>query len=76
MIPIEECYWGACIFCGKQTHYRICDADVWHQVCKDCAKSSLTIECAEERYAIVDESFQAEQRRKAAEFKPRKIDRR
>jgi len=72
MIPIEDCYWGACIFCGKQTHYRIQrDYDVWHQVCKGCAESSRTIECAEERYAIIDESFQAEQRLGAEEFKRR-----
>lgn len=77
MIPLEPSYSGKCIFCIKDTGFRIKrDDGMKHQVCKECAESGRTIECAEERYAIIDESFQSEQRRVIAEFRPRKIDKR
>lgn len=63
MIPIESAYWSKCIFCGAHTHYRIKrETGCWQQVCEYCANSSRTIECAKERYAIIEESFQAEER--------------
>lgn len=77
MIQLEPSYWGKCIFCIKPTGFRIKrDDGPSHEVCEPCAQSSKTIECADERYAIILESFEAEQRRVKAEFRPRKIDRR
>src|SRR3569833_2027111 len=50
MIPIEPSYFGTCIFCGDDTHYRIARNDGQkYEVCETCAQSSRTIECAEER---------------------------
>jgi len=63
MIPIEPSYMGKCIFCTKDTHYRIKrETGVWYEVCEACASSSRTVECAMERHAIQLESHLAEQK--------------
>lgn len=70
MIPIESAYWAKCIFCGADTHYRIArENGVWHQVCELCANSSRTIECAKERFAIIAESFRADERMRIEAFR-------
>ena len=57
IIQLEVCYWGKCIFCSKTTGYRaIRDDGMKHEVYEKCANTSRTIECANERYAIIDES--------------------
>lgn len=58
MIPLEPSYSGKCIFCMMHTHYRIArDDGMKHQVCEECGNSSRTIECAEEKYAIILEPY-------------------
>ena len=57
-IPLEPCYQASCIFCTKPTSFRIaCEVGRKHEVCESCAATSRTIECAEEKYAIIDELY-------------------